>query len=153
MIHNNSSKSSSNATWRAPTSLTAPSLLLLMVGASWHDTSAFMVPVISASTTASRASSLCKTSATDKAGGEDGADRSPAGLTLEGVYQRLKLDSIGLDDGGVSLDSTDPDYGVRLRTYVHPVLNYYSICLYSQWYYEVFPVYKQQELSYEISQN
>lgn len=118
MIHSSSAPSSrrrSNSAWRARTSLASPSLLLLAEAAS-HGASAFLVPVITTPRTAiySRATSLCQTSATEADGGED---KSPAGLTLEGVYKRLKLDSIGVDDGGVSLDSTDPDYGVSFRTH------------------------------------
>lgn len=43
---------------------------------------------------------------------DDGQARSPAGLTLEGVYKRLKLEAQGLNDGAVGLDSKDTDYGV-----------------------------------------
>lgn len=49
----------------------------------------------------------------DDGGDGDGRPKSPAGLTLEGVYKRLKLESLGLDDGTVQLDSKDNDYGVR----------------------------------------
>lgn len=45
---------------------------------------------------------------------KDGQPESPAGLTLEGVYRRLKLDTQGLDDGIVGLESKDTDYGVRV---------------------------------------
>lgn len=45
----------------------------------------------------------------------DGQPKSPAGLTLEGVYRRLKLETQGLDDGIVGLESKDTDYGVRGR--------------------------------------
>lgn len=38
--------------------------------------------------------------------------KSPAGLTLEGVYKRLKVEVQGLDDGIVGLESRDKDYGV-----------------------------------------
>lgn len=116
MIHGSPpSRRRSNGAWRAPTALAAPSLLLLAEAAS-HGASAFLVPVITTPRTAiySRASSLFQTSATEAEGGED---KSPAGLTLEEVYKRLKLDSIGVDDGGVSLDSTDPEYGVSFRTH------------------------------------
>lgn len=44
---------------------------------------------------------------------DDGMPKSPAGLTLEGVYKRLKLETQGLDDGIVGLESKDTDYGVR----------------------------------------
>lgn len=42
---------------------------------------------------------------------DDGQGRSPAGLTLEGVYKRLKLETQGLADGVVGLESKDTDYG------------------------------------------
>lgn len=42
----------------------------------------------------------------------DGMVKSPAGLTLEGVYKRLKLEVQGLDDGVVGLESRDNVYGV-----------------------------------------
>lgn len=45
---------------------------------------------------------------------DDGHARSPAGLTLEGVYKRLKLETQGLADGVVGLESKDTDYGVSL---------------------------------------
>lgn len=44
---------------------------------------------------------------------DDRMPKSPAGLTIEGVYKRLKLETQGLDDGIVGLESKDTDYGVR----------------------------------------
>lgn len=44
---------------------------------------------------------------------DDGMPKSPAGLTLEGVYKKLKLETQGLDEGIVGLESKDTDYGVR----------------------------------------
>ena len=41
-----------------------------------------------------------------------GIAKSPEGLTLEGVYRKLKLETQGLDDGIVGLESKDTDYGV-----------------------------------------
>lgn len=38
--------------------------------------------------------------------------KTPAGLTLEGVYKRLYVEVQGLDDGVVGLESKDTDYGV-----------------------------------------
>lgn len=43
---------------------------------------------------------------------DDGQARSPAGLTLEGVYKRLKMETQDLDEGVVGLESKDTDYGV-----------------------------------------
>lgn len=44
---------------------------------------------------------------------EDGNQpKSPAGLTLTGVYKRLKMETQGLDDGIVGLESKDAEYGV-----------------------------------------
>lgn len=55
--------------------------------------------------------------AADSTSVEDGADgrTSPSGLSLEGVYKRLKLETLGLDDGTVRLESKDTDFGVRGR--------------------------------------
>ncbi|CAM9701604.1 unnamed protein product [Choristocarpus tenellus] len=39
---------------------------------------------------------------------------TPAGLTLEGVYKRVKIEAQGLEDGAVALDSKDVDYGVEI---------------------------------------
>eukprot|EP00903_Cladosiphon_okamuranus_P015477 g14289.t1 len=56
--------------------------------------------------------------ATTEVGGveeqDDGQARSPAGLTLEGVYKRLKLETQGLADGVVGLESKDTDYGIEV---------------------------------------
>lgn len=38
--------------------------------------------------------------------------KTPAGLTLEGVYKKLYVEVQGLDDGVVGLESRDTDYGV-----------------------------------------
>lgn len=40
---------------------------------------------------------------------------SPAGLALEGVYKRLKLETQGLADGVVGLESKDTDFGVSVE--------------------------------------
>ncbi|CAM9230721.1 unnamed protein product [Discosporangium mesarthrocarpum] len=39
---------------------------------------------------------------------------SPAGLSLAGVYKRLKMEVQGLDDGVVGLESRDAEYGVEV---------------------------------------
>ena len=44
---------------------------------------------------------------------DSGMAKSPEGLTLEGVYRKLKLETHGLDDGIVGLESKDTDYGVN----------------------------------------
>lgn len=46
------------------------------------------------------------------------AATSPAGLALEGVYKRLKLETQGLADGVVGLESKDTDFGVSLENVV-----------------------------------
>ncbi|CAN0204861.1 unnamed protein product [Ascophyllum nodosum] len=45
---------------------------------------------------------------------DSGIAKSPEGLTLEGVYRKLKLETQGLDDGIVGLESKDTDYGVEI---------------------------------------
>lgn len=52
---------------------------------------------------------------------DDGRAKSPAGLTLEGVYKRLKLETQGLEDGIVGLESKDTDYGVSWTSTVPKV--------------------------------
>lgn len=47
---------------------------------------------------------------------ENGA-RTPAGLTLEGVYKRFYMEVQGLDDGIVGLESRDTSYGVSAVLY------------------------------------
>lgn len=56
---------------------------------------------------------------------DDGLARSPAGLTLDGVYKRLTLETQGRADGVVGLESKDTDYAVSfvLRTIV-PTCDY-----------------------------
>lgn len=45
---------------------------------------------------------------------DDGLARSPAGLTLDGVYKRLTLETQSRADGVVGLESKDTDYAVSL---------------------------------------
>eukprot|EP00752_Nemacystus_decipiens_P004373 g3997.t1 len=45
---------------------------------------------------------------------DDGQARSPAGLTLEGVYKRLKLETQDLGEGVIGLESKDTDYGIEV---------------------------------------
>ena len=40
---------------------------------------------------------------------DSGMAKSPEGLTLEGVYRKLKLEAHGLDDGTMGLESKDTD--------------------------------------------
>lgn len=127
------------ATAAAATSTRSPSLLpLLLLAAALHTGSSFLFPVTavgrvppSCKTWASSVLSQSATSSSDvgepvsqppeiddddaEEVSDEGDDqpKSPAGLTLEGVYKRLKLESLGLDDGTVQLDSKDNDYGVR----------------------------------------
>lgn len=108
--------------------------LLLSLSLQLRGGSSFVLPLTAAKRChhASRSASCVKTigqaSATDSpAGSDEGAEvarveeqdddgggqaRSPAGLTLEGVYKRLKLETQGLADGVVGLESKDTDYGV-----------------------------------------
>lgn len=46
--------------------------------------------------------------------GDDGLARSPAGLSLDGVYKRLTLETQSRADGVVGLESKDTDYAVSL---------------------------------------
>ncbi|CAM9369157.1 unnamed protein product [Ectocarpus sp. 12 AP-2014] len=46
--------------------------------------------------------------------GADGLARSPAGLTLDGVYKRLTLETQGRADGVVGLESKDTDYAIEV---------------------------------------
>lgn len=68
-------------------------------------------------------------------GDTEGMVRSPAGLTLEGVYKRLKLEVQGLDDGIVGLDSRDTDYGVSEKAlycsprYIMVIRHTCALCL------------------------
>lgn len=107
---------------------------LLALSLQLHGCSSFLLPLTAAKgcNHASRSASCVNTTkraaATDGSGSDDGAEqtteteeaeeqddgraRSPAGLTLEGVYKRLKLETQGLADGVVGLESKDTDYGV-----------------------------------------
>lgn len=118
----------------------SPSLLpLLLLAAALHPSSSFLFPVTavrnppSCKAWASSTQPLSATSSSDvgepviepvqppglddaaEVDGGDGDDRlkSQAGLTLEGVYKRLKLETVDIDAGTVELDSKDTDYGVR----------------------------------------
>ena len=105
--------------------------VLLALSLQFRNGSSFVLPVTAVKRChhASRSSSCVKTigraEATDSAGADEGGaevagveeqdDRqakSPARLTLEGVYKRLKLETQGLADGVVGLESKDTDYGV-----------------------------------------
>lgn len=107
--------------------------LLLALSLQLRGGSSFLLPLTVAKSCrhASRSASCVKTigwaAATDSAGSDEGAQqaaaegveeqdggqaKSPAGLTLEGVYKRLKLETQGLADGVVGLESKDTDYGV-----------------------------------------
>ncbi|CAN0226552.1 unnamed protein product, partial [Ectocarpus sp. 13 AM-2016] len=46
--------------------------------------------------------------------GADGLAKSPAGLTLDGVYKRLTLETQGRADGVVGLESKDTDYAIEV---------------------------------------
>ena len=131
-------EASSSSSAAATTTRIHPLLPLLVLAAALHPGSSFLFPVTAVGRLPPSgkpwASSMQPQSATPSSdvgepvsqpsefnydGAEevpDGGDRrpkSPAGLTLEGVYKRLKLESLGLDDGTVQLDSKDNDYGVR----------------------------------------
>lgn len=113
---------------RAPTSSrTAPSyvlLLLLSLAVTLPSASSFLFPT----TATVRSKASCwKTRAESSDAVEpvpeeddpfaeednnDGQPRSAGGLTLEGVYRRLKLETQGLDDGIVGLESKDTEFGV-----------------------------------------
>ena len=95
--------------------------VLLALSLQLRNGSSFVLPV----TAVKRCHHASRLDATDSAGSDEGGaevagveeqdDRqakSPARLTLEGVYKRLKLETQGLADGVVGLESKDPNYGV-----------------------------------------
>ena len=104
--------------------------LLLALSLQLHNSSSFVISLAAskrchhASRSASCVRTISRAAAPDSAGSDereeavgvdeqaDGQARSPAGLTLEGVYKRLKLETQGLADGVVGLESKDTNYGV-----------------------------------------
>lgn len=79
------------------------------IGATLDGSSDSKEPVSSADTTA-----VAAQEAEEIEEEEEGDDvvKSPAGLSLEGVYKRLKLETQGFDDGVMGLESKDPKFGV-----------------------------------------
>ncbi|CAN0148162.1 unnamed protein product [Pylaiella littoralis] len=118
--------SSSSSSSRAST--LALSLLLLLAALQPQSGASFLFPVtLSCRHVSWSPTSFVKTWSSAAAGqpesaseGEqeenqdDGRARSPAGLTLEGVYKRLKLETQGRADGVVGLESKDTDYGIEI---------------------------------------
>lgn len=109
--------SSSGSSSRSRASTLALSLLPLLVALQLHGGSSFLLPVTSRRHHASREQQQQKS---PSEGGQeekedDGRARSPAGLTLEGVYKRLKLEAQGHADGVVGLESKDTSYGVSVE--------------------------------------
>jgi hypothetical protein len=45
---------------------------------------------------------------------DSGEPQNPDGVTLEGVYRRLKLEVLDLDDGVVGIESRDPRFGIEI---------------------------------------
>jgi hypothetical protein len=45
---------------------------------------------------------------------DNGEPQNPDGVTLEGVYRRLKLEVLDLDEGVVGIESRDPRFGIEI---------------------------------------
>lgn len=125
------------ATPTATTASRRPSFLpLLLLASALHPSSSFLFPITAVSglppscktwsaslrpQSASSSSDVGEPVQSSELGGAedevddaaDGRPTSPAGLTLEGVYKRLKLECVDIDEGAVQLESKDTDYGVR----------------------------------------
>ena len=98
------------------------SILLVLGLVQLHGGSSFLLSGSTATTRSRRASRCLRTTAWAQDAGEAEAKEvqtgptSPSGLALEGVYKRLKLETQGLADGVVGLESKDTDFGVSLET-------------------------------------
>jgi hypothetical protein len=45
---------------------------------------------------------------------DDSEPQNSDGITLEGVYRRLKLEVLDLDEGAVGIESRDPQFGIEI---------------------------------------
>eukprot|EP00904_Undaria_pinnatifida_P000067 jgi/Undpi1/10060/HiC_scaffold_28.g12514.m1 len=126
------------ATPTATTASRRPSFLpLLLLASALHPSSSFLFPITAVSglppscktwsaslrpQSASSSSDVGEPVQSSELGGAedevddaaDGRPTSPAGLTLEGVYKRLKLECVDIDEGAVQLESKDTDYGIEV---------------------------------------